>query len=212
MKKQLQHLKLFLTSLLIITELNSYAQQEFTLTTSAANTISSKALIDLPGLSGNPLAIIVATPLGNTKTLNPHPTGAWYYSGKWNIFNCDQAVLITGLTFKVQYFLSPGPNQFLHLVTLQNLGSDGSYIDNPALNNKPNAQFTIFQNHSPDTRPGSWLNQNEAIAAYNAAAGKWYITNASGQALQKGCAYNIVISSTGTTPLPPVPIENLSAP
>jgi hypothetical protein len=206
MKKQLQHLKLFLPALFIAIAISSHAQQEFTLTTSAANVISSKALIDLPGLSGNPLAIIIATPLGNTKTLNPHPTGAWYYSGKWNIFNCDQAALITGLTFKVQYFLNPGPSQFLHLVTLQNLGSDGSYIDNPALNNKPNVQFTIFQNHSPDVRPGSWLNQAEAIAAYNAAAGKWYITNTGGQPLQKGCAYNIVVSSTGTTPLPPIPI------
>ena len=195
-----------LPALFTVMAFASNAQQEFTLTTTTANIISSKALIDLPGLSGNPLAIIIATPLGNTKTLNPHPTGAWYYSGKWNIFNCDQAVLITGLTFKVQYFLNPGPNQFLHLVTLQNLGSDGSYIDNPALNNKPSVQFTIFQNHSPDTRAGSWLNQNEAIAAYNAAAGKWYITNAAGQPLQKGCAYNIVISSAGTTPLPPVPI------
>jgi hypothetical protein len=75
-------------------------------------------------------------------------------------------------------------------------------------------QFTIFQNHSPDVRPGSWLNPSEAIAAYNAAAGKWYITNANGQPIQKGCAYNIVVSSasgssTGSIdpiPLPPVEI------
>ena len=205
--------KFFLVITCIIITFCSHAQQEYTLTTTAANISSAKALIDLPGLTGNTSAIIIATPQGNTKTLNPHPTGAWYYSGKWNIFNCDFAPMPVGMTYKVQYFLNPGPNQFLHLVTLQNLGSDGSYIDNPALNNKPTAQFTIFQNHSPDTRPGSWLNPNEAIAAYNAAAGKWYITNATGQSLQKGCAYNIVVSSSAViTPLPPVPIDNLSAP
>lgn len=62
MIKQLQELKLSFLTLLIITTLSSHAQ-EFTLTTSAANIISAKALIDLPRLSGNPDAIIVATPL-----------------------------------------------------------------------------------------------------------------------------------------------------
>lgn len=34
--------------------------QEFTLTTTTANTVSSKSSIDMPGLTGNPHAIIVA--------------------------------------------------------------------------------------------------------------------------------------------------------
>lgn len=204
MKKQLLSLKLFLPVLLLLTASGSYAQQEFTLTTSAANVISSKALIDLPGLSGNPDAIIVATPLGNTKSANPHPIGAWYYSNKWNIFNSDHAVMPLGLTYKVQYFQTPGVNQFLHLVTQLSLGSEGSYIDNPALNNKPNAQFLFLQNHSPDVRTGSWLNQFEEKSGYSTAAGKWYITNIGGQAMQKGSAYNIVIN-TGGTGVPPNP-------
>jgi hypothetical protein len=203
MKKQRQYLKLFIPVLLFITDLQIHAQ-EFTLTTSAANIISAKALIDLPGLTGNPNAIIVATPLGNTKTANPHPIGAWYYSNKWNIFNSDFAPMIVGLTYKVQYFVTPGVNQFLHLVTQLNLGSEGTYIDNPALNNKPNAQFSFLQNHSPDLRQGSWLNKFEEKAGYSTAAGKWYITNIGGQAMQKGSAYNIVIN-TGGTGLPPNP-------
>ncbi len=210
MKKQLLSLKLFLPVLLLLTASGSYAQQEFTLTTSAANIISAKALIDLPGLTGNPDVIIVVTPLGNTKTANPHPIGAGYYSGKWNIFNSDFAVMVPGLTYKVQYFQTPGINQFLHLVTQLSLGSEGSYIDNPALNNKPNAQFLFLQNHSPDVRTGSWLNKFEEKAGYSTAAGKWYITNTGGQAMLKGSAYNIVISSAGTTTLPPVPIDNSS--
>src|SRR5687768_14558786 len=48
----------------------AYAQQELTHTTTPANTNSIMSSIDLPGLTGNPLAIIVATPLGNTKLLN----------------------------------------------------------------------------------------------------------------------------------------------
>lgn len=204
MKKQLSCLKLFLPVFLLLTGSASYAQQEFTLTTSAANVISAKALIDLPGLSGNPDAIIVATPLGSTKTSNPHPIGAWYYSNKWNIFNSDFAVMPLGLTYKIQYFAAPGTNQFLHLVTPLNLGSEGSYIDHPALNNKPAAQFSFLQNHSPDVRTGTWLNQFEEKTGYSTAAGKWYIVNIGGQAMQKGSAYNIVINTggTGTAPNP----------
>ncbi len=198
MKKQLPFLKLILPAFFLLPAAASNAQQEFTLTTTAANIISAKALIDLPGLTNNPDAIIVATPLGNTKSANPHPIGAWYYSNKWNIFNSDFAVMVPGLTYKVQYFLTPGTNQFLHIVTQLNLGSEGTYIDNPALNNKPNAQFTFLQNHSPDVRMGSWLNKFEEKAGYSTAAGKWYITNIGGQAMLKGSAYNIVISTGGT--------------
>lgn len=50
--------------------------QEVTLTATAANTVSAKSLIDMPGLTGNPLAIIVATPNGATEALNPHPVWA----------------------------------------------------------------------------------------------------------------------------------------
>ena len=203
MNHQSLYQKMCLLVLFIVTAFNS-AAQEYTLITSAANIISSKALIDLPELSGNANAIIIATPTGNSKTLNPHPTGAWYYSGKWNIFNSDHAPLIVGLTYKVQYFMTPGSNHFMHLVTKKNLGSEGSYIDNPALNNKPNVQFTIFQNHSPEVRPGSSLNRFEAKTVYSAAAGKWYITNIAGQTLFPGAAYNIVISSEGNTMTVPV--------
>jgi hypothetical protein len=199
MKKQLQHMKLFLPALFIAIAFTSQAQQEFTLTTTTANVISSKALIDLPGLSGNPNAIIIAIPMDNTKTMNPHPTGAWYYSGKWNIFNCDQQGMPLYMTYKIQYYLNPGVNQFLHLVTQQNLGAEGSYIDNPALNNKANVQFSIFPNHSPDIRAGSWLNPSEAKTGYNSSTGRWYITNIGGQPMLKGCAYNVVVSSASSS-------------
>ena len=204
MKKQLQFLKLILPAFFLLSVAASYAQQEFTLTTSAANIISAKALIDLPGLTGDTAAIIVATPLGNTKALNPNPIGAWYYSGKWNIFNSNFAPMAVGLTYKVQYFLTRGPNQFLHMATPQNLGSEGTYIDNPSLNNNPNAQFSFLQNHSPDVRTGYWLNRFEEKAGYSTAAGKWFITNIGGQAMQKGSFYNIVINTGGTgTPANP---------
>lgn len=171
--------------------------QELTLTTTAANTVSSKSSIDMPGLTGNPLAIIVATPIGNTAQLNPHPIGAWYYSGKWNIFNTDHAVMPIGAKYRVQFFQQPGPNQFLHTVTQQNLGSEGSYIDNPMLNNNPNSLVQILQNYAPEVRTPYYLNRFEAKAAYSPAAGRWYIANINGEPLGRGTVYSIVLGSSG---------------
>ena len=196
MKNKFQHLKLFLPALLIITALSSYAQ-EFTLTTTSANVSGYRALIDLPGLSGDPVAIILVTPLGNTATLNPHPIGAYYNQAKWWIINLDQKAIIPGLTYKVQYYLNPGPNQFLHLITIKNMGRDGSYIANPALNNNPNAQFKIFQNWAPEVRAGG-NNRYETKVGYSSAAGRWYITNVNNERLEVPSAYNIVITGGGT--------------
>ena len=166
--------------------------------TTATNTISSKSTIDLPGLSNNPNAIIVATLIGDPATLNPHPIGAWYYNGKWNIFNTNHANMPTGLKFKLQVFLKPDFNHFLHIVTKVNLVGEGSEIDNPSLNNNPNAQVKILQNHAPDNRTGFALNKYEAKAGYNSASGKWYIANVNGNSLNPNTAYNVVISSGGT--------------
>lgn len=191
--------------LITVGVINGYTQQEFTFTVTAANFAGIKASIDMPGLSGNPLAIIVATPVGDTELLNPHPVGAWYYADKWNLMNVDSGRMPLGAKYKIQFFTRPGPNQFLHLVTRQNIGAEGSYIDNPALNNNPNAQVKILQNHAPDVRSPYNLNRYEAVAAYSSAAGRWYIANTKGEALGAGSAFNVVVVSgspvgTNTTP------------
>jgi hypothetical protein len=187
-----------LIMIIALTVSANYAQQEFTFTTTAANLGGIKASIDMPGLTGNPLAIIIATPLGDTETLNPHPIGAWYYSGKWYLVNVDSGRMPEGAKYKVQFYLKPSANQFLHIFTQQNIGSEGSYIDHPSLNNNPNAQFKILQNHSPEIRTPYNLNRFEAKAAYSSAAGRWYIANVNSELQGRGSAYNIVITSGAT--------------
>ncbi|MEQ1765158.1 MAG: hypothetical protein ABL984_18670, partial [Pyrinomonadaceae bacterium] len=170
--------------------------QEFTLTTSARNITASRATINATGLDGNPNAIIVAEPVGNTAVLNPHPIGAWYYNGKWNIFNTDHATMPPDSKFKLLIFAQPGPNQFLHVVTKYTLADDGSFIDEPALNNNPNASVRILQNHAPDNRAYN-LNRFEAKAEYVPAAGKWLIKNINGRRMELNMSYNVVVSSGG---------------
>ncbi len=175
--------------------------QELTVTATAANTVSSKTSIDLPGLTGNPLAIIVATPVGDTALLNPHPLGAWYYSGKWNLFNSNHQVMPLGAKYKVRFFLRPGPGQFLHLVTKENTGAEGTYIDNAALNGNPAAKVQILQNHAPEARTPYNPNPNEAKAEYSTAASRWFIANVNGQPIGRGAAYNIVVEASAAGPV-----------
>ena len=181
----------------------SRSAQEFKLTTTSANTVSSKSSVDMPGLTGNPLAIIVATPTGDTDLLNTNPIGAWYYSGKWNIFNSNHAVMPLGATYLIQIFLKPGPNQFLHFVTKDNSGAEGSYIDNPALNNNPGAQVKILQNYAPEVRSPYNLNRFKSKVDYSTAAGRWYIANMNGEPLSPNTVFNIFISGGGNNPPTP---------
>src|SRR4026208_293649 len=78
--------------------------QEFIFTTSPANASGPRALIDMPGLTGNPLAVIVATPIGETEMLNQHPIGVWYIGGKWYLCNVDIGVMPPGARYRIQFF------------------------------------------------------------------------------------------------------------
>ncbi len=198
---------------------NSF-QQEFILTTTADSVATGvKSLIDMPALSGNLLAIIVATPMGDTEQLNPHPTGAWYYGEKWYLFNSDWGKMPPGAKYRIQFFSRSSSDQFRHTATKENIGSEGSYIDNPSLNKNPNAQVKILQNYAPDYRSPYGLNGFEARAAYSSAAERWYIANIKGEAVKVNSSFNVVISNGGiigsntdkpveTTTPTPVAIEN----
>lgn len=195
MKKQFALIRLILPALLLINTPDSQAQATFELTTSRTNTMASRALIDLPVLTDKPTAIIVATLDDNQRMSNPHPMGAWYYGGKWNLFNTDHANLPIGLKFKITYYLNPGTDQFVHTVGV--IESEGSYINNAKLNNNPNAKVDFLQIHGTRT---NGLNPYEAEVFYSTRVEKWCIRNKGGHELTKNASYNIVVSSTGSTP------------
>ena len=93
----------------------SYAQYQFTHTVTAANrncnTVCS--VFDIPELNNNPAAVIVVTPIGNARDLNPHPIGAYYmYLKKWSVFNLDGVSITEGAEYKVEYYASSGPDRF----------------------------------------------------------------------------------------------------
>jgi microsomal dipeptidase-like Zn-dependent dipeptidase len=181
--------------------LSSHAQEQFTHTVTKQNISCNYdcTILDVPELNNNPEAIIWVTPiLEKGVNLNPHPIGVYYFGKKWNIFNLDQKVLPEGSKFNVQYFAKPDSTHFKYSITNENIRKDGSsYIDHPALANKPTVQFLLFPSWMPVD--GGTTNRYEIKVQYDSVAGKWVIRNINERYLYARVAYNIIISNQGNT-------------
>lgn len=208
MKKQFQHLKLFLPVLIIITALSSHAQKQFTHTSTKANNWCNGTctLIDVPELNNNPNAVILVTEIAS----NAHPILAYYIQTKkgttqWSIMNMDNSPMVAETQFTVQYFPEQDKNHFVHVVTMDNnvinedkLKKKGSYINHVGLNENAAARFQHFQNWAPSLR-GGLFNKYDIQFQYDSLAGRWYMTNTNGRALSNSTSYNILITNEGNT-------------
>ena len=197
MKKPSAWQDLSFSFFVMIAALNSYSQQQFTITSSRANNYCNGTctLFDVADLNGNPTAVIFITPVEvNGINLNPHPICSYYNGKQWSAMNVDNATIPAGAQFNVQYYAQPDNDHFTHVVTKENLAKNSSYIDHPGLNENPKAQFVYFQNASPNVRGGT-INKSDIKFQYDEAAAKWYITNSNGNTLDFATGYNISVSA-----------------
>lgn len=189
----------------ILINCNTYAQKQFIhiATKANGNCNDNCTLLDIPELNNNPVAIIWATPVSdNGINFNPHPIGVFYFKNKWNIFNLDQTAIAQGSKFNVEYVARPDENHFLYVIKTENLLKAGSTylrdgtasIDNPKLNNNPNAKFYVFANWNPIGQ-GGIANRDETKQDYDPATGKWHISNINKKELYERVTYNIIISA-----------------
>lgn len=203
MKIQFQYIKILLPVLIILTALNSFAQQRFVHTATKANNSCNYdcTTLDNPDLDNNPSAIIWVTPqLEKEVNLNPHPIGVYYFKNKWSIFNMDQKPIPEGSKFNVQYSAKPDATHFKYSIANENIRKDGSaYIDHAALENKPTIKFHLFPSWIPVD--GGAANRYEIKTQFDPTAGKWFISNINEQYLYARVAYNIIIYNE-ENPLP----------
>ena len=186
----------------ILTLSGSFAQQQFTITSSRANNYCNGTctLFDVADLNGNPTAVIFITPVEvNGVNLDPHPICAYYNGKQWSVMNTDNSTMPAGAQFNVQYYVTPDDNHFTQVVTKENLVKNNSYIDHSGLNGNPNAQFQYFQNASPNVRGGT-INKSDIKIQYDAAAGQWFVSNSNGKVPDLATGYNIsILSGRGST-------------
>jgi hypothetical protein len=124
----------------------------------------------------------------------PQSHGLWFTGSEWSIFNETQANIDTNLAFNV---LNPQTNgtSFKHTVTVANSSVNWSDIDNPLLNNNPNAVFFISK---------SWANgvYDDAHVGifYDGFKSKWAVYNENNSGTLKiNSTYNIFVPDASTS-------------
>ncbi|MGB0929350.1 MAG: DUF7452 domain-containing protein [Chitinophagales bacterium] len=68
---------------------------------SLAKGFSHVSLIDSPLLNGNSDLFLFATSSWNTSIYNTHPTGVYYHSGKWSVYNDDKQKMPQNAYFNI---------------------------------------------------------------------------------------------------------------
>lgn len=196
MKSKFLRQKMLLLALFVTTAMYAHSQKTVTIISGKENNYCNGTctLLNIPELNNNPDAIIMVTPIAKASP----PMAAYYIKSKkdtvqWSILNLDNTVMRPGTQFSVQYYAQPDTTHFVHVVTQQNLQSNGSYIDHPGLNDNPNAQIKFFQNLAPILR-GGIANNYDLQIQYDNTLGRWYMSNTNNQPLSYQTAYNISFS------------------
>lgn len=194
----------------ILATATALAQQEFVQTVTKENKSCNNGctVLDIPDLNGNTNAVILATPIVERATPNPHPIGAYFmYLKKWSIYNLDQTPMPEGAKFKVQYWTSPGADQFVFVAPR----SVGSCIDRAGLNGNPDVEIRSFATALPGK--GSVFNTDPVRARFDPSAGRWCVVNSDDTPVPPGTAYFIVavsVAANASNPPRPAPEPNPS--
>jgi hypothetical protein len=165
------------------------------------------SVLDEPSINGNPNAFLVLTPYYNPhNVLTDHNYGFWYNTttNRWEIFcedvsdipiNAAFNVLIqpyeTGHTIVFRHEATPASNAYY---------SNGTLIDHPLLNNKPNASFVLTHYWGAPGYPNSFVVVDHTLNTwYSSSYNKWVIGNEDGSAMEDNAVFNIVVPTATAT-------------
>ena len=156
------------------------------------NSAGDYTYLDDPGLNGDPDAVVLAKPTaarGGGGDYD-HNVGVWFEPNaqKWAIFNQDLAPVPDGATFQV--VIPAEPDGFVHRSTPENASENGTYLDDPLVNGKPDAVLSVTQNWNPGGGEGVY-NDHAMGVRYDDGRGAWEIYNEDGSALPEGASFNV---------------------
>ena len=163
----------------------------------ASNVTANSTYVDDLLTNGNPDAMLLvkqARGAGNA-VFYAHEIGVWYdryrNGGRWAIFNQDREPMQEGSTFDVALLEEPGG--FVHRATPENTEGSRTYLDEPALNDNPDAVVSVTQNWNPGGGAGVY-NDHRVGASYDAGRGRWMILNEDGAPIPGGAAFNVAVT------------------
>jgi LPXTG-site transpeptidase (sortase) family protein len=148
--------------------------------------------LDDPKLNGDPNAVVLAAPTGARGGGGDygHNVGVWFEpeARKWAIFNQDRAAVPDGATFQV--VIPAEPERFVHRSSPDNASENGTYLDDPLVNGKPDVAPSVTQNWNPGGGRGVY-NDHAVDVRYDADRGAWEVFNEDGSALPEGVSFNV---------------------
>lgn len=159
------------------------------------NSRGTYTYLDEPRINGDPNAVVFASPKG----AYDRNIGVWYEAGKrrWAIFNQDRASVAPGSTFEV--VVPEESERFVHTYAkADDTSSDKTYLDDPLVNDKPDADVSVTQNWNPGGGGGVY-NDHPVDARYDADRGRWVVFNEDGADLSDGVAFNVTVSEEAQT-------------
>jgi len=156
------------------------------------NSSGDYTYLDDPALNGDPNAVVIVAPItarGGGGDYD-HNVGVWFEpeAQKWAIFNEDRAPVPDGATFQV--VIPAEPERFVHRSTPENASENGTYLDDPIVNGKPDTAPSVTQNWNPGGGEGVY-NDHAVGVRYDDGRGAWEIFNEDGSALPDGASFNV---------------------
>lgn len=89
--------------------------------------------------------------------------------------------------------LDPSDLAYVHTATQDNTSQNSTYLDNPLINDNPDAIIQITQNWNPEGGNGVYNDHTTGIW-YDENAGRWAVFNQDQAELPEGAAFNVFVS------------------
>jgi hypothetical protein len=161
----------------------------FVHTATDANSRGDYTYISHPRIDGDPNAVVLASPAGPYE----RNIGVWYEPERqrWAIFNQDLAAVPAGSAFGV--VVPPADEGFVHRAELLNTVANATYIDDPLLDSKPNAEVSVTQNWNPGGGNGVY-NDHPVGVRFDEDEGEWFVHNEDDARMPEGAAFNVAAS------------------
>ena len=153
------------------------------------NTRGNYTILSHPRTNGDPDAVVLAEPSGSYE----RNIGVWYVPGenKWAIFNQDLAAIPAGSAFEV--VVPPADEGFVHRAGPADTFGTVTYLDDPLLNGRPDADVSVTQNWNPGGGEGVY-NDHPVGVLYDEDVEQWFVYNEDGAPMPRSAAFNVAVS------------------
>ncbi len=103
--------------------------------------------------------------------------------------------LASGRTTVVRSSPESDGTVYVHRATAENVSDNSTYLDNPLINNNPNAVVSVTQNWNPGGGAGTY-NDHPVGVWYDSNIKRWAVFNQDRAAMPEGAAFNISASQS----------------